>query len=177
MLIDIEAEVKKAADYVERGELLSARIILRKVQGQLNEVNKFHHMDFKEMKPILCIDFDGTLSEYKAGWEGAGVINDEPVDGAIQYLKEAVVQFEVVIFSSRCNYQSGIHAMHAWLRLYGLSRDELKQITFQPGKPPAFAMIDDRAIQFKGDWDASDVRSPCTLKKYFKPWYYDRDGR
>lgn len=68
------------------------------------------------MKPILCLDFDGVIHSYASGWKGARNIPDAPVPGALQFIVEAMEQFEVHIFSSRSNYLFGRMAMKRWLR-------------------------------------------------------------
>ncbi|OXS92673.1 hypothetical protein [Pandoraea apista] len=68
------------------------------------------------MKPILCLDFDGVIHSYSSGWKGPRTIPDAPVDGALQFIIEALETFEVQIFSSRSNYWFGRFAMKCWLR-------------------------------------------------------------
>ena len=64
-------------------------------------------------KPILCLDFDGVIHSYTSRWQGAGVIPDPPVDGAIAFMLGALDRFDVVIFSSRSNQPGGLSAMTA----------------------------------------------------------------
>lgn len=133
-------------------------------------------------KPILCLDFDGVLHSYTSGWKGPTEIpDDQVVDSetgktAVEFLVEAVEYFEVCIFSSRSGQKGGIAAMQNWLfdcfqkamdgdyyKALRLSR-VLEQIQWPIEKPPALVTLDDRAIQFVGQWpDLEDLRN-------FKPW-------
>jgi hypothetical protein len=122
-------------------------------------------------KPILCLDFDGTLSSYDSGWQGADIIFDDPVPGAIDFVANAVKDFEVHIFSSRSSQKGGIAAMGKWLaehltKYFGADNAYkiIKQICFPTHKPPAHVTIDDRAIQFEG------VFPSLSALKAFKPW-------
>jgi len=117
--------------------------------------------------PTILVDFDGVLHSYTSGWEGADVISDPPVPGAIEWLwgiGGPDSGFEVCIYSSRSRQEGGIQAMKDWLREHGLDEDTLGRISFPTQKPAAFLTIDDRAICFEG-------RFP-TLKEIanFKPW-------
>lgn len=120
-------------------------------------------------KPILCLDFDGVIHSYTSGWKGADVIPDAPVPGAIAFIEGARTRFQVAIFSSRSNQFGGIAAMKAYLEdcireylakewgLGGSDRREvveawMEDISFPTEKPPALVTIDDRAIQFTGQW-------------------------
>lgn len=105
-------------------------------------------------KRTLVLDFDGVLHSYVSGWRGADQIPDEPVEGAITFLREAVEHFTVCIYSSRSGQPGGIEAMQAWLQRYmqGDDRKVYDQIQWPTSKPAAFVTIDDRAIQFKGKW-------------------------
>ncbi len=123
-------------------------------------------------KPILCLDFDGVLHSYTSGWKGADVISDGPVPGAIAFLRGAVKRFDVCIFSSRSHQSGGIEAMAEWIDYCAgeerlSDREDLAwvtEITFPKHKPPAMVALDDRAIQFTGEWpDLDDLRN-------FKPW-------
>lgn len=115
----------------------------------------------------LCIDFDGVIHSYKSGWKGADQIPDEPVDGAIVWLKKLVADgsFIVNIYSSRSKQKGGIEAMRQWLMKHGMPKDILNQIEFPTQKPPAYLTIDDRAICFNGTFP--------TIKEMFafKPWH------
>lgn len=48
-------------------------------------------------KPVLAIDFDGTLATYKSGWQGWEK-TDPPIDGAIEFLHKAKKHFQLVIY-------------------------------------------------------------------------------
>ncbi len=117
--------------------------------------------------PILCLDFDGTIHAYESGWQGADIIPDEPVAGAFAFIREAMEQFEVHVFSARSGLPGGIEAMKAWFIRHGWEEDALGQpagITFPTSKPPAHVSIDDRAINFTGSWPT--IQS----LKDFRPW-------
>lgn len=124
-------------------------------------------------KPILVLDFDGVLHSYTSGWQGADVIADPPVDGAMEFLFYAVDHFRVAIFSSRSNQRGGIRAMKKWLdkhlkEYWGahqtIADDIFCAIEWPTEKPAAMITIDDRAITFTGEWP--DVKTLLN----FKPW-------
>jgi len=136
----------------------------------------------KKYKPILIIDFDGTLTQYKE-WKGIDIIDDEPVEGAMKFLVEASEFFTINIFSSRSSDPKGIGAMQqyierhlktyleAYMRLPEASHQEayetiLARIQWPVTKPAGFLSIDDRALPFEGDWSKF---VPEELIK-FKPW-------
>lgn len=122
-------------------------------------------------KPILCLDFDGVLHSYESGWHGPTEISDPPTLGAMQFLVDAVEEFDVQVFSSRSNQTGGLEAMRDWLqeRLNEVIRADIAWRTFTAiswpiEKPPAMITIDDRAIQFTGEWPS--IKSLLQ----FKPW-------
>jgi hypothetical protein len=125
-------------------------------------------------KPILCVDFDGVIHSYTSGWQGAAVIPDSPVDGALAWLLKASKLFDIAIYSSRSKESEGRAAMRMWLTYHArneLPRDDAEAlldnvITFAHEKPAAFLTIDDRAVCFDGDWSKLD---PAKLRD-FKPW-------
>lgn len=122
-------------------------------------------------KKILLVDFDGVIHSYVSGWQGAGVISDPPVDGAIRFLRLAICTFDVQIYSSRSQQANGIQAMKKWLGNWERetidSHEEMTLIyslSFPTQKPAAFLTIDDRCIQFNGEFpDIHDMVN-------FKPW-------
>lgn len=126
-------------------------------------------------KPILCVDFDGVIHSYTSGWQGAGVVADPPVDGALRWLWKATEWFDVQIYSSRTREPEGITAMQNWLYAHALEawpgdivkvNTFMEAMSFPPQKPSAFLTIDDRAICFDGVWEDLD---PADLLN-FKPW-------
>jgi hypothetical protein len=99
----------------------------------------------------------------------------------VPFLERAVAEFDVQIFSSRSGQDGGIEAMQQWLRRYieeyfdcafaGSPKDFdsanalFHEINWPVEKPPAMVTIDDRAIQFNGEWPA------IAWLKAFQPWY------
>jgi hypothetical protein len=133
-----------------------------------------------DRKPILCLDFDSTIHLYSKGWQN-GTIYDDVVPGFFEWATEAKKQFRLVIYSSRSKTPEGITAMKAWLTRRWIEWDggntdqkdpgsiiPLLDFEFAHEKPPAFLTIDDRAIQFRGDWSVAWLQ-PDTLRA-FKPW-------
>lgn len=105
-------------------------------------------------KPDLCLDFDGCGHSYPNGWKGPTVIDGEPTEGYITFLRKAVKHFNVNIYSARSGQEGGIVAMQEWHKRY-LQGDDHKvyEALFWPtSKPGAFLTIDDRAITFTGVW-------------------------
>lgn len=122
-------------------------------------------------KPILCLDFDGVIHAYDSGWQGADVIADPPVAGAMAFIAEAAESFRVAIHSSRSHQPGGIFAMQDWLRsALGEAMDDaaadrlFAEIEWPTEKPPAMVSLDDRALTFTGQWPAVE-----TLLA-FRPW-------
>jgi len=113
----------------------------------------------RKYKPILSLDFDGVIHWYRNGWKGIHYIDDDPVPGAKEFIEKAQQYFTIVIYSSRSSSEAGINAMKAWMEKHGFP-----EVKFAKDKPKAFLTIDDRAIQFKGEWfNPEDLLD-------FKPW-------
>ena len=126
-------------------------------------------------KPILCVDFDGVIHSYSSGWQGADVIADPPVHGALEWLWHAQVYWDVQVYSSRSKEPNAIVAMREWLRYWALKElffegevleNFMNELSFPTQKPAANMTIDDHAICFEGDWSKID---PKALLE-FKPW-------
>lgn len=121
-------------------------------------------------KPILCLDFDGVIHSYTSGWKGARNIPDPPMPGALDFISNALHEgWDVVIHSSRARYWGGVGAMRGWLQKHAGNQWDgpflgLCAVRFARWKPPAVVTLDDRALQFKGEWpDVKELRR-------FKPW-------
>lgn len=129
-------------------------------------------------KPILCVDFDGVIHSYTSPWQGAEVIADPPVPGALRWLWKATEFFDVQVYSSRSKEKPGLWAMRHWFSIY--CGEEFGHghpmcvdpehpdypITFAHEKPAAFLTIDDRTICFGGDWSRLDPEALLA----FRPW-------
>ncbi len=133
----------------------------------------FQKFEDSEManKPTLCLDFDGVIHSYTSPWKGASIVSDPPVPGAIAFLREAVKEYTVAIYSSRSHQEGGLEAMQEWLE-YNAKEDAhsdedlkwLEEIEWPDYKPSAFLTIDDRALRFTGEWPSLDEI------RLFKPW-------
>jgi hypothetical protein len=127
--------------------------------------------------PILCLDFDGTVNQYNKGWNNGDLDGVELTPGFFDWAQEARKHFNLVIYSSRSSSTGGRYAMFTWLNEQWFAwapstiTDDTLQMTdfeFAHEEPPAFLTIDDRAIQFCGDWRAWWLE-PARLVQ-FKPW-------
>lgn len=126
-------------------------------------------------KPILCLDFDGVVNSYKSGWQGVDAIPDPPTEGFFEWLATAMPHFRIVIFSSRSSSEDARKSMQGWLWMHyrewrGTDPDApvipIEKIEFPANKPPALITIDDRAINFTGNWTDFDPEQLLN----FKPW-------
>lgn len=115
--------------------------------------------------PILCIDFDGVIHDYRHGWKG-GAIYGNVTTGFWEWAERAKDYFRLVVYSSRSMTRDGIDGMKAWMTREHPQRQLPVYFEFEAKKPPAFLTIDDRALTFAGDWGAFD---PVKLRE-FEPW-------
>ena len=129
-----------------------------------------------EFKPTICIDFDGVIHSYERGWQN-GVIYGSVVPGFFEWVERVRGKVKLVIYSSRSKHEEGIVAMGSWLHEQrnlwiknGGQRDPVEplEIAFAHEKPAAWLTIDDRAIQFRGDWNAPELEPEAILA--FRPW-------
>ena len=119
-------------------------------------------------KPIICIDFDGVVHSYERGWQN-GAIYGYVVPGFFSWASIAQKHFKLVIYSARSSTEEGKAAMKEWLAKKLLEwGGEPIELEFSSEKPHAHLTIDDRAIQFNGNWKALDLRIDALLD--FEPW-------
>ncbi len=123
-------------------------------------------------KPILCLDFDGVLHSYASGWQGADVIPDPPVPGALEFVRRATQVFDVHVYSARSAQPGGVGAMRAWLAHWaerelpsGTDLGFLDLIAWPAAKPNAHVTLDDRAVTFTGEWPSLEALLA------FRPWH------
>ncbi len=101
------------------------------------------------MKQTVCVDLDGVLAK-NDGWKGVDYFGGV-IPGAIEFTKNLSEQFNVCIFTCRCNQESNNEysieelkeKVQKWLDSNGFYYD---QIYTGMGKPIALAYIDDRSI-------------------------------
>jgi len=130
-------------------------------------------------RPIICVDFDGVIHSYENGWQD-GEIYGTVVPGFFEWYLEAAKHFDIRIYSSRSRYPAMREAMGKWLMdqcgAWAADREKsmMAAFTFAHEKPPAFVTIDDRAICFKGDWNADELSIDAL--RAFKPWNVKRES-
>jgi hypothetical protein len=106
--------------------------------------------DITVRRKVVCIDFDGVLHSYTSGWCGEDIIPDPPVHRTREAVARLHQSYEVVIHSARCRSPEGREAIRRWLTRYEIEFDEICE-----HKPPAHIYLDDRAVNFSGDWEAA----------------------
>lgn len=127
------------------------------------------------MKPTIAIDFDGVI-HLNRNFIDSTIVEGEPVSGVFNAIEQLARQYKIVIFSCRATSPGGADAIRDWLDKHGIVVDDVVG-----DKPHACAYIDDRAINFNGDWQtmldqvegfepwqASDWRSKKDLQKRFR---------
>lgn len=105
-------------------------------------------------KKTLAIDLDGVLAEYH-GWKGEEIVG-KPMPGIRHFLQRIQEEgWELVIHTTRSP-----HVVVAWLEAQGLEKFFLldapskgRQYRIVGRKPRATVYLDDRALEFTGDFD------------------------
>ena len=99
----------------------------------------------KGRKGVICVDLDGVIHGYSKGYQD-GSIYDEPVPGAKESLQKMKdMGHRVYVFSARTD----VRAIEEYMDKHNLYYDKVHT----GSKPPeAEIFIDDRAINFSGDW-------------------------
>lgn len=114
----------------------------------------------KNRKKVILVDFDGTIAEFKKGWNG-GEITEDPKPLANWALKSLVEKgYEVVIFCARLTKHDVVHnvddqkkKMVEWLSKNGFEKGvHYHRMTNE--KEGCLAHIDDRCIRFEDNWES-----------------------
>ena len=117
------------------------------VPGQEVDVEEFKDLCYTcySKKPKrVCVDFDGVLAEYD-GWKGPGVMGS-PRCGARKFLEELHgLGFKVVIHTTR-----NAGPIWSWLGWHDM-KEYVHEVTST--KLPAVAYVDDRGLQFEGNFE------------------------
>ena len=120
----------------------------------------------------ICVDFDGVLHSYVSGWQGAAVITDPPVEGALDALRGYLsvnvgvgmteVPLVVAVHSARSAQADGIQAMRSWIEANDEATRQphhpplVDQLLFPFHKPAAKVYLDDRGIRFEGTFPTAE---------------------
>lgn len=102
-------------------------------------------------RPVIAIDLDGVLADFRAGWQGVDVIGD-PIPGAREFVASIAEFADVLIYTARCgedlNGAKSItlrrNAIRDWLEKHEIPYHE---IWTGRGKPTASAYVDDHAVE------------------------------
>jgi hypothetical protein len=117
---------------------------------------------YKARKPNICIDFDGVLAQY-SGWKGPDCLGD-PMPGALDFVKRLKERFNVIILSTRNE-----ECIKVWCDDHGFT-EYIAYITDH--KLPATVYVDDRAVQFSGNFTQTLVEVE-NFKPYWKEYWYE----
>jgi len=102
-------------------------------------------------RPVIALDLDGVLADFRAGWQGVDVIGD-PIPGAREFA-EALYEFaDILIYTARCGEDlNGTkattlrrNAIRDWLEKHSIPYTD---IWTGRGKPTARAYVDDCAVE------------------------------
>ena len=103
----------------------------------------------------VCVDLDGTIARYD-GWVNETHFG-EPIEGvqeALEKLQSA--GWRIIIHTTRGNRD----LIRKYLEKHAVPFDHINENPDQPpgasgGKPIAHVYVDDRDVQFNGDWSAT----------------------
>ena len=101
----------------------------------------------KHKKRVICLDFDGVIHAHLLSWKDRQTVSSGVVDGVVEAIEQLRRSYVVKVHSGRCCEESGRQAIEDWLKVKGIEVDEVCK-----DKPQAYLYVDDRGIQFKGDW-------------------------
>tara|TARA_R100001163_G_scaffold65613_1_gene63528 strand:- start:587 stop:1579 length:993 start_codon:yes stop_codon:yes gene_type:complete len=103
----------------------------------------------------LAIDFDGVVHTFDKGWHD-GTCYGDPIEGSLEALRSLAQDWRLVLFTAKVkpdrpmvNGKTGYELVDEWLNTHGV-RDLFHEITHE--KPRADHYIDDKAIEFTGNW-------------------------
>lgn len=105
---------------------------------------------------VIAVDFDGVIARYDH-WEGFGVFGDI-IPGTIEALEHLQANgWQIIVYTARKELEL--------IREY-LIEEAVPFCYVTNQKPPAHVYVDDRAIQFRGNWDEI-----LPQLEDFEPWY------
>jgi len=126
---------------------------------KINDGTKFtgsHWTCSDEEKPIICIDFDHTITTKCLACDD-GLKNNEVQEGAIESIKALSKFFQIWIYSGDPKYvpnhwKSKAERIKKFLDNHGIPYDKILCT-----KPPAIFIIDDRAIWHRSWFETMQI--------------------
>ncbi len=110
----------------------------------------------KPYKKTILIDLDGVLNTYTGGYDENFI---PPIrEGAYDFIKNLSERYKIVLFTSR-----NVPLASKWLTENSLDV-YVHHVTNT--KEPAFLIVDDRGLNFDGDY-----KKAIEKINNFKPWY------
>lgn len=94
------------------------------------------------MKKTILVDLDGVLNEYKGNYDENFI--PPAKEGAEEFLKKLASKFVIKIFTTRPPEKAGI-----WVKSNNFEQ-YIEEVTNK--KEPAHLIIDDRCINFDGNY-------------------------
>lgn len=122
---------------------------------------------------VVAVDFDGVIHNYK-GWQGKPTIN-EPLDYHAMFKELTLLRehgWKVVIWTNRMDIQ----AVRDFLNDYSIPFDAVNENPWSTDdvkysrKIAADVYIDDKALQFKGEWEGLSTKIMAFQPWWRKPW-------
>ena len=118
-------------------------------------ISDYNKLQSQENTHQIAIDFDGVIHKNSKGFYD-GTVYDEPIEGAIEAIKELSQKYEIVIFTAKAkpdrplvNGKTGSELIWDWLKKHNIQQ-YIKKVTSE--KPRAVFYIDDKGIKFES-WD------------------------
>lgn len=109
----------------------------------------------KELKNI-AIDFDGVVHTFDKGWHD-GTCYGKPIHNSLEALRSIAETWNIIIFTAKArpdrplvNGKNGVELVWEWLKKHNVD-DLIDEVTWE--KPRAEYYIDDKAIEFKDNWE------------------------
>lgn len=116
----------------------------------------------------IAIDFDGVIHAYSKGWHD-GTIYDQPIPGALETIRNLMTQHAVAIFTSRNTTHVAAWMTERGFRCHvgheGKFWNTRGSILVTNRKIPAAVYLDDRGVQFTGDWKTAVTDMQKFLQK------------
>lgn len=92
-------------------------------------------------RKALLVDFDGTIAQFDGEWKGLEWLG-EPIARARHAMLLLARDYRLVCFTTR-----PAELVEPWLSRWGFPKMKVSNL-----KEPAHLLVDDRVLQFQGEW-------------------------